>query len=63
MDTYHFRKQIHRLPGKVIHTSPLPEPEVVEGMGARKKIGEICLKAGYKRVLLDTDRTLSTLGY
>ena len=63
MDTYHFRKQIHRLPGKVIHTIPLPEPEVVEGMGARKKIGEICLKAGYKRVLLVTDRKLSSLGY
>lgn len=28
MDTYHFRKQIHRLPGKVIHAVPLPTPEV-----------------------------------
>ena len=63
MDTYHFRKQIHRLPGKVIHTIPLPEPSVTEGAGARGMVGEICQKAGYKQVLLVTDRTLSTLGY
>lgn len=63
METYHFRKQIHRLPGKVIHTIPLPEPEVVEGFGARKMIGDICRKAGYKQVLLVTDRTLSSLGF
>ena len=31
MDTYLFRKHIHRLPGKVIHAIPLPEPEVTEG--------------------------------
>lgn len=30
MDTYHFRKQIHRLPGKVIHAVPLPTPEVTD---------------------------------
>ena len=50
MNTYYFRKQIHRLPGKVIHTIPLPEPEVTEGLAARTQIGEI-------------DRTLSGLGY
>ena len=50
MDTYRFRKHIHRLPGKVIHAIPLPEPEVTDGLGARKRIGEICQKAGYKQV-------------
>ena len=63
MDTYLFRKHIHRLPGKVIHAIPLPEPEVTEGLGARGRIGEICRKAGYKQVLLVTDRTLSSLGF
>ena len=51
------------MPGKVIHTIPLPEPEVTEGLAARTQIGEICRKAGYKHVLLVTDRTLSGLGY
>ena len=63
METYHIRKQIHRLPGKVIHTVPLPEPQLVEGHGARKKIGKICQKCGYKNVLVVTDQTLSRLGY
>ncbi len=63
METYHIRKQIHRLPGKVIHTVPLPEPQLVEGHGARKKIGKICQKFGYKNVLVVTDQTLSSLGY
>lgn len=63
MDTYRFRKQIHKLPGKVIHKVPLPEPQVVEGHGAREKIGEICEECGYKQVLLVTDQTLHELGY
>ena len=63
MDTYRFRKQIHKLPGKVIHAIPLPEPEVTEGFGARKRIGEICRANGYRQVLLVTDRTLSSMGY
>lgn len=63
METYHIRKQIHRLPGKVIHTVPLPEPQLVEGHGARKKMGKICQKFGYKNVLVVTDQTLSRLGY
>lgn len=28
METYRCEKQIHRLPGKIIHAFPLPEPEV-----------------------------------
>ena len=63
MDTYRFRKRIHKLPGKVIHRVPLPEPQVVEGQGAREKIGEICQECGYKQVLLVTDQTLHQLGY
>ena len=63
METYHIRKQIHRLPGKVIHTVPLPQPQLVEGHGARKKMGKICQKCGYKNVLVVTDQTLSSLGY
>ena len=63
MDTYRFRKSIHRLPGKVIHTIPLPEPEVTAGHGARRAIGELCRKAGYQRVLVVTDETLHRLHY
>ena len=63
MDTYHFRKQIRRLPGKVIHAIPLPEPEVTVGNGVRREIGTMCQKAGYKQVLVVTDETLHRLGY
>ena len=63
MDTYIFRRQIHKLPGKVIHHVPLPEPQVVEGHGARAQIGEICKEKGYKHVLVVTDKTLRELGY
>jgi aldehyde dehydrogenase (NAD+) len=63
MDTYRFRKHIHRLPGKVIHAIPLPEPEVTTGQGARREIGAMCRKAGYKRVLVVTDETLHRLSY
>jgi aldehyde dehydrogenase (NAD+) len=63
MDTYHFRKQIHRLPGKVIRTIPLPEPEVTAGLGARREVGAMCKKAGYKQVMVVTDETLHRLGY
>lgn len=63
MDTYRFRKQIHRLPGKVIHAIPLPEPEVTAGQGARREIGAMCKKAGYKQVLVVTDETLHGMGY
>ena len=63
MDTYHFRKSIHKLPGKVIHAIPIPEPEVTEGHRSGRQIGEICQNRGFKRVLLVTDKTLSGLGY
>lgn len=63
MDTYQFRKQIHRLPGKVIHAIPLPEPEVTEGLCARSGVGAICKKYGYSNVMLVTDMTLSSLEF
>ncbi len=63
MDTYRFRQSIHRLPGKVIHHVPLPEPQVVEGHQSRAQIGEICRQCGYKQVLLVTDKTLHALGF
>ena len=63
MDTYRFRKTIHRLPGKVIHHVPMPDPQVVEGHQSRAQIGEICCQCGYKQVLLVTDQTLHKLGY
>ena len=63
METYRFRKSIHKLPGKVIHAVPLPEPDVTEGHQSRKKIGEICREKGFRQVLLVTDQTLSRLGY
>ena len=63
MDTYIFREQIHKLPGKVIHHVPTPEPQVVEGHGARAHVGEICKENGYKHVLVVTDKTLRELGY
>ena len=63
MDTYVFRKQIHKLPGRVIHRVPLPEPQVVEGHGARAQIGEICKEKGYTHVLVVTDKILRELGY
>lgn len=63
METYLFRESIHRLPGKVIHAVPLPKPTVIEGHGARGKIGDICRSCGYKRVMVVTDQTLSGLGF
>ncbi len=63
MDTYIFRRQIHKLPGRVIHHVPTPEPQVVEGHGARAHVGEICKENGYKHVLVVTDKTLRELGY
>lgn len=63
MDTYRIRQRIHKLPGKVIHHVPMPEPQVVEGHQSRAQIGEICRQCGYKQVLLVTDQTLHKLGY
>ena len=63
METTKIREQIHRLPGKVIHHVPLPQPQVVEGHASRGQIGGICRQCGYQQVLVVTDQTLSSLGY
>lgn len=57
------RSAIRTLPGKIIKTVKIPEPKVIEGYGARASAGEICLRRGYTKVLLITDRTLLKLGY
>ena len=63
METYHIRKLIHKLPGHIIHSVPLPKPQVTEGYGSRGQIGEVCRNCGYKSVLVVTDKTLRSLGY
>ncbi|RXE60601.1 iron-containing alcohol dehydrogenase [Acetivibrio mesophilus] len=63
MSSYLFRRMICKLPGAVIKVIPKPEPVLRGGFGAREIIGEICAFAGYKSVLLVTDKTLFSLGY
>ncbi len=62
MPFYVGRKVIRRIPGNVIKTVPLPEPRITEGFGARERVGSLCAEAGYRSVLLVTDRTLFGLG-
>ena len=62
MAFYVERKAIRKVPGKVIKAAPLPDPEVIEGFGAREQVGRICKEAGYENVLLVTDETLFSLG-
>lgn len=63
MSYYLLRKMIRKLPGVVIKVVPRPEPVMTEGYGSREKIGKICAEAGYKSVLLVTDKTVYSLGY
>ena len=63
MDFYLLRKMIRKLPGIVIKAIPKPDPIMTDGYGSREKIGEICADAGYKSVLLVTDKTLYSLRY
>ena len=62
MPFYVERKTIRKVPGAVIKAVPIPKPEMTQGFGSREQVGEICLKAGYKSVLLVTDETLFGLG-
>ena len=59
---YILRSLIRKLPGIVIKAVPLPEPEITTGFGARNQAGALCLKNGFKRVLLVTDKTIFALG-
>ncbi|AEV70212.1 iron-containing alcohol dehydrogenase [Acetivibrio clariflavus] len=63
MSFYLLRKLIRKLPGVIIKLVPKPEHVLREGFGAREVIGEICAFAGYKSVLIVTDKTLYSLGY
>ncbi|WP_161946609.1 iron-containing alcohol dehydrogenase [Ureibacillus xyleni] len=54
---------IRKLPGVVIKMIPKPDPVMTDGYGSREKIGEICADAGYKSVLLVTDKIIFSLGY
>lgn len=62
MASYLLLKMIRKLPGRVIKLIPKPKPNVTEGFGTRGRVGEICRDAGYRSVLLVTDRTLFSLG-
>ena len=62
MAFYLGRKAIRKVPGAVIKAAPLPEPELIEGFGARGTVGELCEKAGFRSVLVVTDQTLYGLG-
>ena len=59
---YIARAVIRRLPGIVIGAVPLPEAEIVSGLGARDQAGLLCRKNGFDRVLLVTDKTIASLG-
>lgn len=62
MAFYITRSSIKKLPSIIIRDVPKPQPEIIEGPGSRTKIGTICKEAGYKHILLVTDKTLITLG-
>lgn len=63
MNTFLLREAIRKQPGHVIQQVPMPQAIITEGLGARNLIGKICQKAGYKSVLLVTDKTIHSLGY
>ncbi|MBQ0093379.1 MAG: iron-containing alcohol dehydrogenase [Bacteroidales bacterium] len=60
---YLTRKAIRKLPGSIMKTVPMPEPEIIEGFGCRSEIGRICQKSGFDTVLILTDKLLCNLGY
>jgi len=62
MPFYAERKTIRKIPGTVIKAVPIPEPELIQGFGSRAQVGTICVKEGFRSVLLVTDETLYGLG-
>lgn len=60
---YLTRKVIRKLPGAIMKTVPIPDPEIIEGFGCRSQIGNICRESGFDTVLILTDRRLCDLGY
>ena len=63
MASYVLQRMARKLPGMVIKPIPKPKPKVTEGFGKRAKVGEICKNAGYRSVMVITDKTLYSLGY
>lgn len=62
MSFYLGRKTIRKVPGAVIKAAPLPKPALIEGFGARDRVGQLCKEAGYTSALVVTDQTLYGLG-
>ena len=62
MPHYLGRKAIRKVPGSVIKAAPIPRPDLIQGFGTRSQVGEICVAAGFRSVLLVTDETLFALG-
>lgn len=60
---YLTRKVIRKLPGTIMKTVPMPEPEIIEGFGCRIQIGRVCRESGFDAVLILTDKRLCNLGY
>ena len=59
---YPERTAIRKAPGAVIKAVPLPKPEITQGYGSRCQVGRLCADAGFKSVLVVTDKTLFSLG-
>lgn len=60
---YLTRKAIRKLPGTIMKSVPMPEPEIIEGFGCRSQIGRVCRESGFDTALILTDRVLCGLGY
>lgn len=60
---YITRKAIRKLPGEIMKTVPMPEPQTVEGFGCRSQLGRVCKESGFDEVLILTDRRLAELGF
>lgn len=60
---YVTRKAIRKLPGRIMKAVQMPDPEIIEGFGCRGQIGRACIEAGFSKVMILTDKTLSGLGY
>lgn len=57
------KKMLRTLPGKIIRHVPMPEPNIINGMGSRSQVGRLCRGSDFGSVLLVTDKTISSLGF
>lgn len=57
------RKEVNKLPGKVISKIEIPTPKLISGYSSRKRVSRICKNNNYKRVLLLCDKFLYEKGY